>query len=230
MHANSFLIALGIGGMAVLGTPFPASAQSADDVRSTTGDREVRQVALAQDRDINDHQWILTGYVGPNFGEDVDAAATALGGTVTYLRNGAFGAEFMANFTPDFVFSPVELGESAVNNYMLNAIGAVPLGDDAMVQPFVSGGLGVMTIRGETEVDDPADVFEFDDAQLAGNIGAGLMAFEESWGFRADLRYFSGLEDQADVTDPDPTDLLNPSDLLGDTSFWLFSAGLGYRW
>jgi hypothetical protein len=53
------------------------------------------------------------------------------------------------------------------------------------------------------------------------------MLFDERWGIRTDFRYFTGLTDEGET---DPADILDPADLLGDTSFWRYNLGVAYRW
>jgi hypothetical protein len=133
-----------------------------------------------------------------------------------------FGFELMAGFAPDFEFdAPVASGaNSRLYSFMANLIAAAPLGDGGSFQPFVSGGIGAMRL--DIDLDDDLDFGEegIDDTQFAGNIGGGFMGFSGNWGFRADIRYFTGFEEEGD------TDLL----ALGNTSFWRGNVGLSFRW
>lgn len=181
---------------------------------------------------IAEHEWIASGFVGPAFGADAEDANTGFGGAISYLRYGAFGGEFLANFTPDMQFASDLIEDSAINHYMFNGMAALPLGRDARWQPFVSAGFGAMTISGAIE--DPDDFFDFDvdDTQLAGNVGFGLMGFGDRWGFRAGARYFAGLDDDPNIDGDinDTSDLVDPADILGDVSFWRVDGGVAYRW
>jgi hypothetical protein len=97
------------------------------------------------------------------------------------------------------------------------------------VAPFVSGGLGAMTLN--ANIDDPTDVFDVDDTQLAGNLGFGVMGFGDRWGFRTGMRYITGLSGDPVPGDVDaPSDLLDADDVLGEVSFWRADVGVAYRW
>jgi opacity protein-like surface antigen len=184
---------------------------------------------LAEPDPLTTNEWILSGHVGTAFGDEVEEADASFGGTITYLRNGMFGAEFLAGFNPnmDLVLAPTD--DSAVNNYMVNAIAALPLGEAGRWQPFVSAGLGAMTIHStlEGQGDLGDDLFDVDDTQAGGNVGVGLMGFGDQWGFRSEVRYFNGFDDD---DDDNPSDLLDPADFLGNIDFWRANVGLAYRW
>jgi hypothetical protein len=191
-----------------LAVPAPAAAQWTDDDALT------------------EHEWIASGQVGSVFGasaEDASAGATA---TITYLRDGMVGAEFLAGFSPDLDLALAPTDNSAAGNFMVNGVAALPFGVDGRWQPFVSGGIGAMTISSEL-MDGSNNLFEVDDTQLGGNVGFGLMAFGDQWGLRTDVRYFTGFENEADG---DPIDVLEPSDFLGDVDYWGANVGVAYRW
>jgi len=179
-------------------------------------------VYQADDYGLLEHQFVLSGMVGSNFGRSADDPSLNVGATFDYLRNGIFGVELMAGFAPDFEFDvPVAAGaNSRLYNFMANLIAAAPLGNEGSFQPFVSGGIGALRL--DMDLDDDLDFGEegVDDTQFAGNIGGGFMGFVQNWGFRADIRYFTGFEEEGD------SDILS----LGDTSFWRGTVGLSYRW
>lgn len=171
---------------------------------------------------IIEHEFILSGFVGSNFGRSADDPSVNFGGTFDYLRNGVFGVEFMAGFAPDFDTDiPFEGLNTRLYNVMGNLIAAAPLGTEGSVRPFVSGGVGALRL--DLDLDDDFDFDEegAEDTKFAGNIGVGLMAFSNRWGFRADVRYFSAFDE------PDPDD-----DPLGLSrmSFWRGNVGLSFRW
>lgn len=215
MHLKTVSFAAAIVAVGALGLPRQVRAQVAETYGT-----------------IAEHEWVASGFVGPAFGADAEDANTGFGGAISYLRYGTFGGEFLANFTPDMELAPDLVEDSAVNNYMFNGMAALPLGQDGRWQPFVSAGLGAMTISGAVE--DPDDFFELDvdDTQLASNVGFGLMGFGDQWGFRAGARYFAGLDDDPNIGDDigDASDLVDPADVLGDVSFWRVHGGVAYRW
>jgi hypothetical protein len=145
-----------------------------------------------------------SGFVGSNFARNADESSTEFGGSVGYLWKSKYGAEFDAGFTPDFVPQNKILGVNPqINTYMANAIGAVPLGADGQWLPFVSGGVGGITLRSGLS---SADALEPDASRFGGNIGAGLMGFSGMWGFKADVRYYraSGAYSTGSSTTPSP--------------------------
>jgi hypothetical protein len=171
-------------------------------------------------------EWIASGFAGPTFGATVQESNVGFGGTITYLREGVFGGEALATFTPDFGFAPGVAADASVNNYMANVVAAVAAGPNGRWQPFVSGGIGAMQIRGDVE--DATGPVEFKDTQLGSNIGFGVMMFNNRWGLRTDLRYFSSLAD--DAADDDEPSIIDPTGVLTDTDFWRYNVGVAYRW
>lgn len=178
---------------------------------------------------IAEHEFVVSGFIGPTFGDVVDDADAGIGGAFTYLRGGMFGGEFIANFTPDLNFGSNLVEDSAVNDFMFNGIAALPLGEQGRFQPFVSAGLGAMTIS--ATIDDPEDLFDVDDTQFAGNVGFGLMGFGDQWGFRAGMRYVSGFDEDPIPGDLDlSADLVDATDVLADVSYWRGDVGVAFRW
>src|SRR5215510_13517374 len=93
--------------------------------------------------DTHDSQWVASGFVGSNFGAGADSASVDFGGQLAFLWRGAIGGEVLADFAPRFRINNTLLADNPnVNSYMVNVIGAVPIGSEARVQPYASGGLG----------------------------------------------------------------------------------------
>ena len=140
------------------------------------------------------NQWIASGFVGSNFANDADPASTNIGGSVSYLWRKQFGAELDLGFTPSFKLQNNFFGlgvKPQVNSYMANALWAKAFGADGQWRPFVSGGVGALSLRsGITRVPAFSDVFDPNDTRFGGNIGGGFMGFAGNWGFKADVRYF----------------------------------------
>jgi opacity protein-like surface antigen len=168
------------------------------------------------------NEWIVAGFVGSDFGQNADEASLDFGGSLSYLRDGRWGAEFLAGFSPGFELDRTIGFDSALNNYMVNGIAALPL-RFGQWQPFVSAGLGAMTLSVD-RIDDDGDLFDdITETRFAGNIGGGVMAFGDRWGVRGDLRYLRAFEENVD-TDGDDINLLSGVD------FWRANIGLAYRW
>src|SRR5262245_22306232 len=137
--------------------------------------------------------WLASGFAGSNFANNAEPASTAFGGSIGYLWKGRWGAEFDAGFTPNFDLQSNLFGlgiTPTVNSYMGNAVAVWPFGADSRWQPFISGGVGAISLRSGLS-DDPTSAFGNPDAtRFGGDIGGGLMGFMGNWGFKADLQYF----------------------------------------
>jgi hypothetical protein len=176
--------------------------------------------------------WIASGFVGTNFGASSNGATVDFGGSVGYLWRGWVGGEFLASFNPKFEVQNIVLfaGERPqVNTYMVNAIGAVPLGADGQWQPFVSGGFGAVDLRSDSLIDAAGTSFQPKDTRPGGNIGAGVLAYLGNWGVRGDVRYFRAFEDNNIATAATPGNAIGKAVLSG-LDFWRANVGLAVRW
>jgi hypothetical protein len=208
-------LALAVPGLAAAQTPDPTPVRQ----QQTTADDPLSGPLF--------DQWFAAGFIGSDFGEGAEGGNFDFGGSVGYMWNAMVGGEFLAGFTPNFqlsenLFLPGE--EPAVNSYMANAIAAVPIGVDGQWQPFVSGGLGAVTLNSDVFEGD-LDEFEVDGSRFGGNIGAGVMGFAGPWGLRADIRYFRAFADD----DGSATDDIADS-ILSGLDFWRANLGVAYRW
>jgi hypothetical protein len=178
------------------------------------------------------NQWVLGVAVGGTMDtETAEDESWSYGGSFDYLREGIYGFEFLADFAPDFEATSRFLSEPNINSYMFNGILAAPLGDGGAWQPYLSGGVGVMTLDSKLFNEDPSDTaaedfFEVDDNQFAANFGGGLMGWGGNIGFRADIRYFTDMEGDDTELDPDIPQFLG----LQDVSFWRANGGIAFRW
>ena len=194
--------------------------------------------------------WTASGFVGSNFGSNAQPSSMAFGGSLGYLFRDRFGAEFDAGITPDFRLQNDVFGSGVtprVNSYMANAVVAMPIEGRVDWRPFVSGGVGGLSLRSGLTAGSTTNTFDADDSRLGADIGGGVMAFSGSWGFKADVRYFraSGAYSPAAVV-YSPVLASSPSTLttsLTDTSanaladaalsglhFWRANVGLAIRW
>jgi hypothetical protein len=183
--------------------------------------------------------WLASGFVGANAGaENSDAASVDFGGSVGYLWHGIAGAEFQANFSPDFDLDPSRAimldGEQPwINSYMFNAVAAVPLGLDGRFQPYVSGGFGTLTLRSDAFAGTPdkIDSIAPDDTRGGGNIGFGVMGFMRNIGLRGDVRWFRGFSANEDATAnirDDGAEAMGRA-ILSDLRFWRANVGVAFR-
>jgi hypothetical protein len=182
--------------------------------------------------------WFASAHVGSDFGQSADSSSVDFGGALGYT-SGWFGAEFLAGFTPNFQMSNrFFIDEPQVNSYMFNLLAGVPVGPAKNFQPFVSGGIGAITLRSDDLSGDISndfnENFQSDDTQFGSNIGFGVMGFAENVGIRADVRYFrafgdNALENALDL-DPNTLDDDSPINILPGLDFWRANVGLAFRW
>jgi hypothetical protein len=223
MRTQKWLLAAAI----VLGVPMIAAAQTT----TTTG--TTAQTTTAYDLDAPPSHWMVSGFVGSNFGAQTDGTSVDLGGSLGYLWRSAVGLEFLAGFSPNFELenSAVLLGEKPqVNSYMVNAMGAIPIGSSASFQPFVSAGLGAITLRSDVlsgDSDNFDETLNPDDSKFGGNVGFGVMGFAGNVGLRGDVRYFRAFESG---DSPDTAGEAIASDLLSGLDFWRANIGVAIRW
>ncbi len=191
---------------------------------------------VADERDLDNmpNEFVISGFVGGSFARSALNTSVDFGGTFDYLHSGAFGAEFLAGFAPKFKLDRLAGAESDVNNYMANVIAAVPVGYFHAVRPFVSAGVGAITLSQNNNsnqspiVQATANLFQPSETHFGGNIGGGIMAFTGAYGIRADVRYFSALghKNASSPSTAVPGTLLS---VLDDVSFWRANVGFAFR-
>jgi hypothetical protein len=215
----------------------PAFAQTTTTTTTTTTDETTAQPAPADtDRDLDQlsNEFILSGFVGGSFARNALQTSVDFGGAFDYLHNGAFGAEFLAGFAPRFKLDRLGGNNSDVNNYMANVIAAIPIGSYQAVRPFISGGVGAITLSQNTTTSNNAVVnatsalFQPSETHFGGNIGAGIMGFTGAFGIRADVRYFSSLGHK-DANQPSVAQPGTLRSVLDNVSFWRANVGLAFR-
>jgi len=188
---------------------------------------------------IEDH-WTLSGFVGSNFGASATDHSLAYGGQIGYLWHGIIGGEVITEFAPTFKIDNVFFIEKPkVASYMANVIGALPLGSDGRIQPYLSGGIGGIQLRSTVinSIQTPAapqdtaitiGTTTSNQTRIGTNVGGGLMAFTGKFGVRADVRYYRS-SDSGGTTANTPADLLTQSVLSG-LDFWRGNVGVAFRW
>jgi opacity protein-like surface antigen len=180
--------------------------------------------------------WILSGFVGSNFGpdNDPDSAAADFGGHLGYLWRGKIGGELVGTYTPNFRLNNALVnGNPNVNSYMANVIGAIPLGADGRFQPYVSGGLGAVQMRADilnVAIGGVSGVTRSNQSRFGGDLGGGLMGFAGNVGFRADVRFYRAFETDALAPDANTPQDVFTSALLSGLDVWRANVGLALRW
>ena len=156
-------------------------------------------------------------------------------GQIGYLWRGRVGGEFMASFAPSFGFDTLNLfleDNPRVNTYMANVVGAVPFGTDHQFRPYISAGVGAITLRSTVFT----DVSEINTAstnlsRFGSNIGGGLMIFAGHVGVRADVRHYTTSASNNIphlIQGESPTDISRA--LLAGLEFWRTDVGVAFRW
>jgi hypothetical protein len=251
MKRTEFVIAA----VVVAGLSGPAFAQEGSAQPIVTNP-PVNQAVVNPSSD-NPRNWMVSGFIGTNFGsnrnngvdlgvlDNFDNSSTSVnfGGQVAYLGRGVVGGEFLADFSPGFnTFNNVLFDKSPnVNSYMFNLIAVAPFGHAHSYDPYVSGGIGAVTLHSTIFTVDPTlapDISAIGTETVNGSrfgwdLGGGVMAWSErNWGFRGDVRYYRTTSNNTDVLD-----LSNIGDgsifsrvELSGISFWKANAGLAFRW
>jgi hypothetical protein len=226
---------------ALIGTPALAAAQdqtttktTAPQTTTTTTTTQTNTTESTWYHSGSSH-WMLSGFVGSNFGAAATDASVDFGGQIGYLWGGALGAEFIADFAPNFKINNTFLANSPeVNSYMVNAVAAIPIGREVRFQPYLSGGLGGIQLRSDvlSSISGPAGGANFtsDQTRFGGDIGAGVMGFAGPVGLRADVRYYRAFSRDVLSTDTNsPADALSQN-LLSGLDFWRANIGVAFRW
>lgn len=205
--------------------------------------------------------WMASGFIGASFGssrstdvdlsiiEDLDTNSGSgfnFGGQIAYLGRGVIGGEFLADFSPGLGTLDNALFEASpdVNSYMFNLIAVAPLGQAQRFDPYISGGIGAVTLSATIFAVNPLlinplltntlDTLSVSESKFGWDIGGGLMAFSaKNWGFRGDIRYFKtrGADDADvfDINDIGDGSVFSRVALSG-LSFWKANAGIAFRW
>ena len=220
---------------AVLAAGLPAAAQAQS---STQPPAAVPAVSPSEDYGTIQSHWIVSGFVGSNFGGASNNASVNFGGQLGYLWKGVLGAEGIADFAPSFKLDNPALNQNPhTNGYMGNAIAALPLGDEGQFQPYVSGGVGIITMKTEVLnafLPHPTGTFPTgfsttDQHAFGSNIGGGVMGFAGMLGFRADVRYYKAATTSTVTATDSPAGQFTEA-LLSGLNYWRANIGVALRW
>jgi len=250
----------------VVGMSGPAFAQSGNGQQSATNPPTTQiaantpnQVATTPTTSDRPRSWMVSGFIGTNFAanrnsnvdlsviEDLSSNSSTSfnwGGQVAYLGRGVIGGEFLADFSPSLsTFNNVLFERSPdVNSYMFNLIAVAPFGRVQSYDPYISGGIGAVTLNSHIFTINPTlvpNVNTIETQSISGSkfgwdLGGGIMAWsEKNWGFRGDIRYYrttsSDGVDVFDINNIGDGDVFSRLELSG-ISFWKANVGLAFRW
>ncbi len=196
------------------------------------------QVAPAVSAGPTVSHWVMSGFVGSNFGAATTNPSVDFGGQLAYLWKGIVGVEGLADFSPNLKIDNAALSEfPEANAYMGNAIFAIPLGDEGQFHPYVSGGWGGIQLRTSVfnaALPHPSGTFPTgttgaDEVHGGADVGAGIMGFAGRIGFRGDVRYFKAQTNNNISTTATPASQFTQTVLSG-LDFWRANIGIAVRW
>lgn len=183
--------------------------------------------------------WVLTPFVGWNFGSSADVSGKGgvstfsrfahkvdYGASAAYMGKGIVGAEVDFGYSPSFYANTTQTGfqfssGSNVTTLTGNVIVGIPIGGEhnASIRPYAVGGVGLLRSR----VGDAEGFFNVTTKNDFGfDVGAGLMGFvTPNVGIRGDVRYFRGF---TGALSGSATPLA-----LGNFQFWRAGLGVSFR-
>ena len=183
--------------------------------------------------------WVLTPFVGWNFGGSADVSGSGgvstvnrfahkanFGASAAYMGKGIVGGEVDFGYSPNFYENTAATGFHFANSNNVttltgNVILGIPAGSShaAQVRPYVVGGVGLIRSR----VGDAAGLFDVTSKNDFGyDLGGGVMGFfNENVGLRGDVRYFRTFKGA-------PADSVTGLG-LGNFRFWRASAGVTFK-
>ena len=215
-------------------------------------------IAVATERT---YPWMATGFLGSSFGTGSSSLSTSLfaanipvgvntsdggltaGFQIGYLRR-YIGGEFIGDFAPTFHMSSLLLAdEPAVNSWMFNVIGAVPIGSSEQFQPYGSIGIGGITMRSKTFADSAIPVITVDGTlaeslntinttrtAFGWNVGGGFFAYANRWGIRGDIRYYQAQTFSTNNLNNSTVQSDFTQALLSGLNYWRANLGISFRW
>lgn len=168
---------------------------------------------------------LLTPFAGVNFLSEGDkklvyGAGIAFGGLIGLEAE--LGRTTVSD--QDLLGSSVVL-QTSITTGMVNLMLKLPTGP---VQPYVTGGLGVIRVSGDVTVPALGSLVSLSGGKFGMNVGGGLYVFPSDWlGFRGDVRYFRTV---GELTLSDLTDFGGLDSLpIPEFDFWRVTGGITLR-
>jgi opacity protein-like surface antigen len=158
---------------------------------------------------------IFTPFAGVSFGGDTNNTKGAFGGSISFMGTAA-GLEIDFGHTPNFFGDDSAITNGNSTTFMAN-LKFAPRVNGRGVQPYLSGGIGLLRTRLETD-----DLFEGVTSNDWGfNLGFGVGGyFSRNVGLQGDIRYFRAFNN---------IDLADASIPVSDFDFWRASVGLTFK-
>jgi opacity protein-like surface antigen len=168
---------------------------------------------------------LLTPFAGITFVDDAGKNKPTFGATLGV--GSLIGVELDVSQTKLGTFDnlPIVSFEASATTVMGNLVVRVPAGP---IQPYVSGGAGIIRIKGDVEIPFLGDVLSATAQDVGVNVGGGVHIFPTpNFGIRADARYFRTVGDLAwdEIRDIDGLDDLP----LPRVDFWRVTGGVTFK-
>jgi opacity protein-like surface antigen len=124
----------------------------------------------------------------------------------------------------DVASTPIDL-EANLTTGMVNLVVRLPAGP---VQPYATGGVGVIRVSGDVSVPFLGSVLSLSGQDFGMNVGGGIYVFpSKNLGLRADVRYFRTI---GDLTLDELADIGDDFDLpIPEFDFWRVTGGVTLR-
>lgn len=166
---------------------------------------------------------LITPFAGVSFFDD--EAKRNFGASVGF--GGVIGFELDASQTRIGTYEDIPIVDLVANvtTVMGNLVVRLPTGP---VQPYASGGAGIIRLSGDLRVPFLGTVVSAGGQDLGMNVGGGLYLFpSQNFGIRGDVRYFRTL---GDLTLNDLTNIGGIDDLpLPRLDFWRATVGVTFK-
>ena len=168
---------------------------------------------------------LLTPFAGITFVDDAGKNKPVFGASIGV--GSLLGVELDVSQTRLGTFDdlPIVSFEASATTVMGNLVVRFPAGP---LQPYVSGGAGIIRIKGDVEVPFFGDVLSASAQDFGMNIGGGIYIFPSpNFGIRADARYFRTVGSLAwdEIRDIDGLDDLP----LPRVDFWRVTGGVTFK-
>jgi hypothetical protein len=202
-------------------------------------------VVIVEEKPAN--HWVATGFIGSSFSAngDLPFLADTTDGGVTFGGQlakfwGYGGLEIISDFAPTFKIQSLALADHpSVNANMLNLIVKGAWGSESQFQPYISGGLGWITMRtttftiiGENLPINNVALATVDNTQskFGSDLGGGFFVFASKWGIRGDVRHYRASTFDAEKLNNGTFANDFTQALVSGLTFWRANLGLAYRW
>jgi opacity protein-like surface antigen len=166
---------------------------------------------------------LITPFAGVSFIDD--DSKRNFGASIGF--GGLIGFEVDASQTRIGSYEEVPLVDltADITTIMANLVVRVPAGP---VQPYASGGAGLMRLSGDVRVPFLGTVASASARDWGMNVGGGVHLFpSDNFGIRGDVRYFRSL---ADLSISDLADIGGIDDLpLPKLDFWRATVGITFK-